>query len=216
MFSIPDLRAHIRRFLYHELNRGRPTALSGASLPLEACPAFEDEPLTVYYSAASTFYAPSDPCGIGGMHREIIRANPAWRTRHPRFDCVFVNKANAAPGLLGMEVARVRMFFAFTYRRQRYSCAAVHWYGRTNDEVDEDTGMWIVKPSYLRGRTPLLSVIHLNGIVRAAHLIGSSVGETVSDDLQSHKALEHFSTFYVNKYVDHHAFELLHYAPPSQ
>lgn len=57
---------------------------------------------------------------------------------------------------------------------------------------------------------PLLSVIHLDTIVRAAHLIGVSIDKRVPEDLQSCDALDHFPSFFVNKYIDHHAFELLH------
>ncbi|KAI9069591.1 hypothetical protein FKP32DRAFT_1559404, partial [Trametes sanguinea] len=173
--------------------------------------------ISVYYSATAVFYAPSDPSGLGGMRREIIRAAPEWRKRSSRFDCVFVNRSNDLPGLLGMNVARVRLFFAFRYQSRRYECALVHWFKRIADVVDEDTGMWLVEPSFVNRRTPLLSVIHLDTIVRGAHLIGATVGDRVPQGTESHNSLDKFKTFYVNKYVDHHAFELLHHAPaPSQ
>ncbi|KAI0644829.1 hypothetical protein C8Q79DRAFT_911798 [Trametes meyenii] len=210
VFAIPRLAEHIRRFLYHEINRGRPSALSAATLPLEACPPFGKEKVHVYHSAAATYYAPSDTSGVAGMSREHIRATPSWRGGPPRYDCVFVNKKQQALGLLGMEIARIRLFFSFGYSGRQYPCAAVHWFHRTKDEVDEDTGMWMVEPSFISRGIPLISVIHLDSIVRAAHLIGLSVEQHVSDDLESHQALDTFDTFYVNKYVDHHAFELLH------
>ncbi|KAI0652180.1 hypothetical protein C8Q79DRAFT_898811 [Trametes meyenii] len=214
IFTLPRLGEHIRRFLYHELNRGRLSALSGAALPLEACPPFEDdsENIRVYHSATATYYAPSDISGIGGMRREHVRATPAWHGGPLRYDCVFVNKDQRVHGLLGMGIARVRLFFSFKYNGNYYPCAAVHWFHRTKDEVDNDTGMWLVEPAFISRGIPLISVIHLDSIVRAAHLIGLSVDQSVPDDLQSHQALDTFDTFYVNKYVDHHAFELLHHA----
>ncbi|KAI0364600.1 hypothetical protein BV20DRAFT_955911, partial [Pilatotrama ljubarskyi] len=209
-FNIPGLQAHIRRFLYYEVHRGDPTIPSGATLSLDVCPTFAEERIHVYYSASATFYAPSDPSGVGGMRRELIRATPQWRGAGARYDCVFVNRSNRDAGLLGMEVARVRLFFSFKYGARRYPCAAVHWYRRKDEHVDQDTGMWIVEPSFISGRRPLISVLHLDTIVRAAHLIGVSLGESVSEDLQSRDALDTFASFYVNKFVDHHAFELLH------
>lgn len=152
------------------------------------------------------------------MHREIVRATPQWRRGVARFDCVFVNKYNEEPGMKGMEVARVRLLIRIKYMGIFYPCAVVHWFERTHDEPDADTGMWIVKPTFVgigRNRAPLLSVIHLNTIVRAAHLIGVSLQQPVSEELESHQALDKFSTFYVNKYVDHHAFELLHQPYPK-
>ena len=148
-FSIPNLHELIRRFLYFELAHDRAALPSGSSLPLDLCPVFSDEHILVHYSATATFYAPSDPSGIGGMRREVVRANPGWRGKHPRFDCVFVNKSNDKPGFLGMNVARVRLFFSFTYRGRRFPCAAVQWYRRTQEDVNEDTGMWIVEPSFI-------------------------------------------------------------------
>ncbi|OSD01140.1 hypothetical protein PYCCODRAFT_1369831, partial [Trametes coccinea BRFM310] len=210
-FSIPSLSDLIRRFLYYELGPScsEAAAHSGATLPLDLCPPFSDGAISVHYSATATFYAPSDPSGVSGMRREIIRANPLWRGRHARFDCVLINKSDQHHGLLGMEVAQVRLFFSFRYRHRRYHCAAVHWFDKVAEGPDEDTGMWIVRPAIRRG-CPILSVINLTSIVRAAHLIGHSGADKVPEDLKSQDALAFFETFYVNKYADHHAFELLH------
>ncbi|KAI0693039.1 hypothetical protein C8T65DRAFT_586080 [Cerioporus squamosus] len=218
-FGIPDLRDHIRRFLYHQLNPN--SGVSGATLDINDCPPFENERISVFYSAIATFYAPSDACGVDGMHQEFVRATPRWRKDAARFDCVFVNKRNDLPGLLGMDVARVRLLFSFKYQGVVYPCAVVRWFFRTDDEPDEDTGMWVVEPAFYRvGRStrryPSLSVIHLNTIIRAAHLIGVSVGRPVPPKLQSHASLDHFSTFFVNKFVDHHAFDLLHCTVPPE
>ena len=180
---------------------------------LSECPEFEGISLKVYYSAASTFHAPSDPSGITGLRREFIRATRRWRGDTPRFDSVFVNKNNGLRGFLGLEVARVRLFFSFKFRGVVHSCAAVHWYGQTDNEPDDDTGMWVVKPlhySRRRNRLPLCSVINLDTIVRAAHLVGVAVGQGVSPTLRSEESLDMFKQFFVNKYIDHHAFELLH------
>ncbi|RPD69767.1 hypothetical protein L226DRAFT_548054 [Lentinus tigrinus ALCF2SS1-7] len=214
-FEISDFRNHIRRFLYHQLNPA--STASGATLNIDACPPFDFERISVFYSATATFYAPSDACGIGGMHQELVRATPRWRKKAARFDCVFVNRQNDLPGLLGMDVARTLLLFSFKYRGIVYPCVAVRWFFRTDDQPDEDTGMWVVEPAFYRAgrsnrRYPSISVIHLNTIVRAAHLIGVSVGRPVPLDLESHDSLNHFKSFFVNKYIDHHAFELLHYA----
>lgn len=212
------MQEYIRRFLYHQLNPNG--GFSGSELPLELCPAFSDEEksLTVYYSAAATYYAPSDPSGIGGMHREIVRAAPSWRGGDARFDCVFVNQQNERPGLLGMDVARVLVFLRIKHMGKFYPCAVVHWFHRSYDEPDEDTGMWIVRPAFTgigRNRARIISIIHLETIVRAAHLIGVSLGADTPEDLQSSQALDTFASFYVNKYADHHAFQLLHQPYPA-
>lgn len=105
---------------------------------------------------------------------------------------------------------RVKLFFTFRYERRLYPCALVHWFARVGDTPDPDTGMWIVKPRYIRGRTPLVSVIHTDTIFRAAHLIGVYGKDVITDEQSEYTALEDFTQFYVNKYIDHHAFDLLH------
>ncbi|KAJ7587686.1 hypothetical protein C8J56DRAFT_715566, partial [Mycena floridula] len=54
--------------------------------------------IKVFHSATARFYAPSDLCGIGGMHRERIRAN-ANCYGGPRFDTAFVVIDESQPGL---------------------------------------------------------------------------------------------------------------------
>ncbi|KAI0707701.1 hypothetical protein C8Q76DRAFT_770579 [Earliella scabrosa] len=213
-FRIPDFREHIRRFLYHQLHIGVPAA----NVTLNMCPSFGDQPLSVFYSATATYYAPSDATGLNGMHQEIVRATPSWRNKGGRYDCIFVNRKGELPGILGLDVARLRLLFSFKYRGIVYPCAVVRWYWLTEDEPDEDTGMWVVKPAFFNigrsnTRQPLLSVIHLNTIVRAAHLIGVYCGTRVPSTVSNADSLDHFSTFYVNKFADHHAFELLHTVP---
>ncbi|OBZ66097.1 High-affinity hexose transporter HXT6 [Grifola frondosa] len=149
----PRLPELIRRFLYDQYN---PTSdLPGLEVPLDECPRFKEK-VSVFYSAAATYYAPSDPSGTGGMHREHIRATPLWWGTAPRFDCIFVNRDADIDGFLGLGVARVLLFFSFTFNDIRYPCALVHWFKRISDEPDEDTGMYIVKPETKRG-SPVIS-----------------------------------------------------------
>jgi hypothetical protein len=108
----------------------------------------------------------------------------------------------------GLEVARVRLFFSFMFREEVYPCALVHWFGRIGDEPDEDTGMWMVQPELdITGR-PLLSVIHLDCIFRAAHLIGICGQASIPRNLLFHDSLDAFKSFYANKFADHHAFAI--------
>jgi hypothetical protein len=163
---------------------------------------------SLYNSAAATFYAPSDPSGTGGMRREHIRATSSWRQGPSRYDCVFVNSNPVLDGLRGLDVVRVLLFFSFQHFDISYPCALVHWYFRVSDKPDEDTGMWVVCPEMDAENQPVISVIHLDCIYRAAHLLGVCGNDFIPKNLLSHHSLDAFSAFYVNKFVDHHAFEI--------
>ncbi|GBE78450.1 hypothetical protein SCP_0113390 [Sparassis crispa] len=203
----PELPALVRRFLYNELHPH--SDLHGSRISLDSCPPF-NEKIFVHYSAAATFYAPSDPSGIGGMRRKHIRATPSWRKKEPRFDCVFVNMDPAKNRLHVHKplVARILLFFSFSYHAKRYLCALVRWFEPVGDQPDEDTGMWMVRPA-LREGEPSMAVIRLDRIYRAAHLIPVFGRKPIPEGLQAYHSLDAFQTFYINKFADHHAFELL-------
>src|ERR1700761_5958993 len=79
----------IRRFLFDQIYPNAP--LSGDEVDINICPMFNSS-IHVFHSAVATFYAPSDTSGIGGMHRQRIRAVPSWRHADGRYDCMFLEK----------------------------------------------------------------------------------------------------------------------------
>jgi len=101
-------------------------------------------------------------------------------------------------------------FFAFKHMGITYPCALIHWFSMVGDSPDDETGMWMVEPDFLRGKQ-VLEVIHLDSILRGAHLIGVSGSHFLPSDLVFNfsRSLDAFKTFYVNKYVDHHAHEIV-------
>ncbi|KAG1826670.1 hypothetical protein EV424DRAFT_1509611 [Suillus variegatus] len=203
--SIPHLSNLLRHFLFGQLNPNDPRDLS--EVPLAYCPHFDDK-ISVFNSACSRFFAPSDLSGIGGMRREYIRACPIWRNEHPRFDCVFVNTNADLDGMRGMSVARVLTFFSFTYKQELYSCAVVRWFDTIGDLPNEDTGMWVVQPAHNNNNMPHISVIHIDSIYRAAHLIPVYGTRVIPAQHHHHQTYDIFDRFYVNKYADHHSFEI--------
>ena len=108
----------------------------------------------------------------------------------------------------GMEIGRVQLFFSFQYRRKQYSCALINWY-ICGESPDEDTGMWEVELECNRQGNPTVQVIDLDTIVRGSHLLPIFGSDRVPDDFSYHDALDSFSSFFVNRFVDHHAHELL-------
>ena len=163
--------------------------------------------ISVYPSALATFHAPSDISGVGGMRRERIRAMKSWRKGPGRYDTVFVNM-NSSKGMLGLDVARVRLFFSFSHKDVQYPCALVHWFYRMGDSPDENTGMWTVADQPDGVGESCAAILHLDTIVRAAHLLPVFGPHFVSRKLSFTDTLDKFQTFYVNKYVDHHSFEI--------
>ena len=193
--NLPDL---IRQFIYDQQHSDDVSNASISDLPM-----FYDK-ITVYPSALATFYAPSDNSGIGGMHRERIRAVKSWRSGPGRYDTIFVNTDSSADGMRGLDVARVRLFFSFSHHGVEYPCALVRWFSRVGNSPDDHTGMWVVQPDD-DGSPP--SIIHLDSIVRAAHLLPVFGLERVPRALSFTDTLDKFTRFYVNKFVDHHTFE---------
>jgi hypothetical protein len=171
-----------------------------------------DGPIAVYPSAVATFYAPSDQCGPGGMRTERIRAMPSWRqTGQSRYDCVFIREDPSSPSTSitqrDLSVARVRGFLRFTHRGVHYPLALIHDFKFVGEEPDEDTGMWIVR----REHRPHARIVSINAIYRATHLIPVYPGEgMVPKKRKPERSLDNYRFFYVNKFIDHHAFEIAH------
>ena len=193
----------IRRFLYDQIYPDN--VLSSSEVPLAECPVFDGK-IRVHNSALATFHAPSDPSGIGGMRREYIRAVPSWYKGPPRYDTAFLNRNPDLPGMRGMDVVRIQLLFSFHFGGTSYPCALVRWFATHGDQPDEDTGMWIVEPEVDIEGSPVVSIIHLDCIIRAAHLIGVFGTTPLPKGLRYHHSLDAFKAFYVNKYIDHHAF----------
>ena len=138
------------------------------------------------------------------MRRERIWATPTWQKGAARNDCIYVVQVPDLPGFHGLLAARVLLFFSLTYEGVKFPCALVRWYSAVDDEADPETGMWIVEPD---PGDEGLDVIYLDTIFRAAHLIGLA-GEEFIPHIPYTEALDAFRQFYVNKYADHHAYEI--------
>ncbi|KAN0124616.1 hypothetical protein V8E53_001577 [Lactarius tabidus] len=200
--SIPELPQLVNNFLCEQRD--------GDSIhdsPNHTCPRFSGR-VNVVNRAIATFHAPSDPSNTEGMRQEVIRATSSWFKGMPRYDCIFVNTSNEVNSMRGMEVARAICFFSFVYLGITYPCALVHWFSRISEERDEDSGMWMVSPDFDRNENPNLAVIHIDCIFRAAHLVPIFGDSFVPDNITNYNSLDSFKGFYVNRFVDHHAFHI--------
>ncbi|KAN0139618.1 hypothetical protein V8E53_002280 [Lactarius tabidus] len=162
--------------------------------------------ISVFHSAVATFLAPSDRCGLHGMHREQIRSTPSWRGLEPRYDCAFLVEDDTKEGMLGLVVVRVKLLFSFIFEDVYYPFALVEWFNTVG--FDPVSRLWVVRPDTRRGRR-YKSVVHLDAFLRAAHLIPVYGKKQMPLDLHCSYSLDVFQAFYVNKYIDHHANEIV-------
>ncbi|EGN95790.1 hypothetical protein SERLA73DRAFT_76849 [Serpula lacrymans var. lacrymans S7.3] len=206
----PRLVELLRRFLYSQAHMNNHDAPSAFNIPLHQCPMFNSR-VVATHSAVAYFYAPSDCSGIGGMRRETIRATPLWRKHAARYDCAFVERDPSIPGIRGLDVVRIFAFLSFSHDNTTYPCALIQWFSHILDEPDELTGLWKVQPDTNDDGSPSLEIIHLDCIFRSAHLMpvfGDYGHRFIPSDIDFTNSLDKFPTFYINKYIDHHAFGL--------
>ena len=201
----------IQEFIYDQ--QEHPSGLQAQDIP--DLPPFYEK-ITIHTSAIATFHAPSDLSGIGGMKREQIHAVDCWRKGPGRCDTLFINTGSddvddlSTHGILGLEVGHAHLFFSFTLDGVKYPCALVHWFSCTSDIPSPVTGMYIVEPDCLADGQPVTFVVHLDSIFRAAHLLPVFHNHPPLSKRQHHEqTLDLFSEFYVNRYIDHHAFEVV-------
>jgi len=94
-------------------------------------------------SVTSTYFAPSDQCGITEVKRELMHATPSWRKNSPCYDMVLV-RTGLLPGPHGLLVAQLCFLFSFSIARPLHKVALVEWFTYIGISPDEDTGMWVV------------------------------------------------------------------------
>ena len=204
----PQLPALTRRFLFDQLNKNAEIT-SDDDVNLEDCPEIEGK-ISVFHSAIASFFAPSDDCGLRGLRRERIRSCPLWRGKAERRDCALIVEDEDKPGMRGMNVARVRLFFSFSHNGKKYPCALVEWFSRIGRSPDHETGMWKVqvRPD-IRQDQRLRSVIHLDSFLRGAHLLPIFGHNFLPVNFDHTYSLDAFAGYYVNHFADHHSHEII-------
>ena len=108
----------------------------------------------------------------------------------------------------GMVVARVHLFISFCYRHVDYSCALVNWFVRDDDECEHDKRLWTVSLEEHEGQ-PTFDIIDVRMIACAAHLIPVFGSDPIPSNIQHYNSLDHYKYFFVNAFIDYHAYELL-------
>ena len=61
--------------------------------------------------------------------------------------------------------------FSFVHDGSYYPCALIHWFVPVSNCVDDETGLWVVKPEFTANGQRHLAVVHLDCIARAIILV---------------------------------------------
>ncbi|KAI5999820.1 hypothetical protein F5J12DRAFT_906690 [Pisolithus orientalis] len=201
---LPQLPNILHHFLYSKLF---PTD-DLDDIPLNECPPY-DGSMHVYNSACSTFFALSNLCGLYGMHHKHIHSCPMWRNKGPCFNCISVVTNPEVEGMHGLDIAHILCFFSFKYQGTLDPCTVICWFNHMGDGPDIATGMWIIHPSYNAPNVPYITIIHINMIYCVAHLIPIYAAHNINTrDIKPHDSYDMFNSFYVNKFANHHGFEI--------
>ena len=108
----------------------------------------------------------------------------------------------------GLHVAWVCLFFSFKHEGDVVLYALIEWFVPVNPEPDELTGLWIVEPEFDSQGKRQRAIVHLDTIVRAAHLMPVYGVNHLPPHFHFSESLDSFKAYYVNKYVDHHSHEI--------
>ncbi|KAJ7036423.1 hypothetical protein C8F04DRAFT_954003 [Mycena alexandri] len=142
------------------------------------------------------------------MLRERIRAVRSWRGGSARYDTIFVEQDATLPGFRGLLAARVLLFFSFKHANIKYPCALVTWFSAIGDEPCPDVGMWMVEPDTDNRGQRIMDIIHIDSILRSAHLIPVFGDDFLPRNFKFTASLNSFRAYYINKYADHHSHEI--------
>ena len=110
------------------------------------------------------------------------------------------------PGMMGMNVIRVLLFFSFEYDGVEYPCAVMEWFETVG--LDHVMGLWVVHPNVTQGKRDK-TILYLDSFLRGAHLILKYGMQRLPLDFHFSYSLDAFQAYYVNKYIDHHANEII-------
>ena len=78
-----------------------------------------------------------------------------------------------------------------------------------SDEPDPSTGLWVVRPESTHQGMRHMGVIHVDSIVCGAHLLPRFPSDVpVYREINYMNSLDVYTSFYVNKFIDNHAFKI--------
>ncbi|KIY48112.1 hypothetical protein FISHEDRAFT_43931, partial [Fistulina hepatica ATCC 64428] len=110
----------------------------------------------------------------------------------------------------GMSMVHIFLFFSLVCSGKSYLCAYIHWFNKVGNHPDPVTRMWHMEPDLCgQHREPYMSIMHVDSLVHGTRLILVYGAVPVPIDMDYMESLNMYSTYYVNCYIDHHAFETI-------
>ncbi|KAI5992619.1 hypothetical protein EDC04DRAFT_3126973 [Pisolithus marmoratus] len=108
--------------------------------------------------------------------------------------------------MLGLDVTCVLCFFSFKHLGTEYPCVVICWFDRVGDGPN-NTGMWVVHTCNAQD----IAIIHIDTIYHAAQLIPVYASQRGIDpaSIKPNESYDKFQFYYVNKFADHHALEIV-------
>ena len=167
-----------------------------------------EDPKAMIVRSATCVYFPLSNCNGITPKREVLCATPSWRNSLPRHDTVLV-KTRLVPGPHGLSVARLHLLFSFMKSNTHHNVALIQWYSYIGNSPNEDTGMWVVKKEKQSNGLPVINFIYVDVIVKSCQLLPVYGRGMIPRQVNHMTSLNCFQAYYVNKFADHHSFELL-------
>ncbi|KAF8256945.1 hypothetical protein EI94DRAFT_1635809 [Lactarius quietus] len=84
----------------------------------------------------------------------------------------------------------------------------VNWLVRDDDKPEPDTGLWTVSLEECHG-VLTSDIIDMRSITHATHLIPVFGSDPIPPKIQYSNALDNYKTFFVNSFVNHHAYKFV-------
>jgi hypothetical protein len=142
------------------------------------------------------------------MWHEHIWSTHSWRNAGLQHDCTLVVEDETKPGIKGLMPVCVKLFFSFVHQGKVYPCTLVDWFKKYSAHPDKEMGMWKVRP-HMVGHQQLTTVIHLDSLLRGAHLLLVFGGAThLPTNFHFSYSLDTFEAYFINKYADNQMYEI--------
>jgi hypothetical protein len=137
--------------------------------------------------------------------KQIARCTPEWHNTGVRYDNVLVGHPDGpGNGLDRFEVCRLLLLFKFQDRDieenpEQYELAYIQWFRKKSHHK--------LNQMLMVELTETFDVISVESIYHPIHLVPKfEIQDDIKTTVAHHKTSDDFREFYINSYIDQHAF----------